>query len=137
MGERRLGRAPAAEADGAPAARARPRPQAGILQGEVTNLMVMDQWQASLMRTLAGLQLRESAGARAAVEEGFELRGLDAGAAGGGGAEEAGGGGGGEGGGEGEEEEGGGGGGGGGGGKAGAAAGGGGGKKKKAKKRRR
>lgn len=33
--------------------------QAGILQGEVTNLMVMDQWQASLMRSLAQLQLKK------------------------------------------------------------------------------
>lgn len=41
--------------------------QAGILQGEVSNLMVLDQWQASLMRCMAELQLRQSAEAREAI----------------------------------------------------------------------
>jgi molecular chaperone DnaK len=59
--------------------------QAGILQGEVDSLMVMDQWQASLMRALAQLQLKCSPEARAAVaakfdmdegEEGLEQQGL-------------------------------------------------------------
>ncbi len=54
--------------------------QAGILQGEVSDLMVMDQWQASLMRTLAKLQLAQDAGARAAVEGKFDMGDLDEGA---------------------------------------------------------
>jgi molecular chaperone DnaK len=48
--------------------------------------MVMDQWQASLMRALAQLQLRESPSTRARVQEKFELDEASAGAA----AEEAG-----------------------------------------------
>lgn len=48
-------------------------PQAGILQGEVDSLMVMDQWQASLMRSLAQLQLRNSPAARSQVEEKFDM----------------------------------------------------------------
>ncbi len=34
--------------------------QAGILQGEVSDMMVLDVWQASLMRAMAQLQLRQS-----------------------------------------------------------------------------
>eukprot|EP00883_Tetradesmus_obliquus_P007855 jgi/Sobl393_1/18509/SZX73966.1 len=47
--------------------------QAGILQGEVDSLMVMDQWQASLMRALAQLQLKNSPEARAAVAAKFDM----------------------------------------------------------------
>jgi hypothetical protein len=47
--------------------------QAGILQGEVDSLMVMDQWQASLMRALAQLQLKSSPEARAAVAAKFDM----------------------------------------------------------------
>lgn len=47
--------------------------QAGILQGDVESLMVMDQWQASLMRALAQLQLKTDAAARSQVEEKFDL----------------------------------------------------------------
>jgi molecular chaperone DnaK len=47
--------------------------QAGILQGEVDSLMVMDQWQASLMRALAQLQLKTSPEARSQVEEKFDM----------------------------------------------------------------
>lgn len=50
-----------------------PPPQAGILQGEVDSLMVMDQWQASLMRALAQLQLRNSPETRSQLEERFDL----------------------------------------------------------------
>ena len=35
--------------------------------------MVMDQWQASLMRSLAQLQLRNSPAARSQVEEKFDM----------------------------------------------------------------
>eukprot|EP00798_Chlamydomonas_sp_ICE-L_P030049 gene30049-35020_t len=34
--------------------------QAGILQGDVADMMVMDQWQASLMRALADLELKKN-----------------------------------------------------------------------------
>lgn len=34
--------------------------QAGILQGDVADVMVMDIWQASLMRAFAKQQLRET-----------------------------------------------------------------------------
>lgn len=51
--------------------------QAGILQGEVSDLMVMDQWQASLMRTLAQMQLRRDGAARERVEGAFDMAGLD------------------------------------------------------------
>lgn len=47
--------------------------QAGILQGEVDSLMVMEQWQASLMRALAQLQLKNDPKARAQVEEKFDI----------------------------------------------------------------
>lgn len=33
--------------------------QAGILEGQVSDVMVMDVWQASLMRALAQKQLRQ------------------------------------------------------------------------------
>lgn len=33
--------------------------QAGVLEGSVTDVMVMDVWQAALMRALAKRQLRE------------------------------------------------------------------------------
>ena len=45
------------------------RTQAGILQGEVSNMMVLDQWQASLMRALAKLQLRSDPRVKAKVEQ--------------------------------------------------------------------
>ena len=35
--------------------------QAGILEGSVANVMVMDIWQASLLRAFAGQQLRDAA----------------------------------------------------------------------------
>ena len=66
--------------------------QAGILQGEVSDLMVMDQWQASLMRTLAELQLRRSREARARVEGAFDMAAMDGGDDEGGGDEDGGGG---------------------------------------------
>ncbi|KAG2438835.1 hypothetical protein HXX76_005375 [Chlamydomonas incerta] len=47
--------------------------QAGILQGEITNLMVMDQWQASLMRALAKLQLRSDPRVRQQLEQRYDL----------------------------------------------------------------
>ncbi|KAF8073120.1 dnaK [Scenedesmus sp. PABB004] len=47
--------------------------QAGILQGQVEGLMVMDQWQASLMRALATLQLRSSPEAVARVRAQFDM----------------------------------------------------------------
>lgn len=47
--------------------------QAGILQGEVDSLMVMEQWQASLMRALAQMQLKNSPKARAQVQEKFDF----------------------------------------------------------------
>jgi molecular chaperone DnaK len=47
--------------------------QAGILQGDVDSLMVMDQWQASLMRALAQLQLKSDPSARSQVEQKFDL----------------------------------------------------------------
>jgi len=47
--------------------------QAGILQGEVESLMVMDQWQASLMRALAQLQLKSSSEARSQVQQKFDM----------------------------------------------------------------
>jgi molecular chaperone DnaK len=47
--------------------------QAGILQGDVDSLMVMDQWQASLMRALAQMQLKNSSKARAQVEQKFDM----------------------------------------------------------------
>lgn len=47
--------------------------QAGILQGQVDSLMVMDQWQASLMRALAQLQLKSSPEVRQRVEEQFDM----------------------------------------------------------------
>lgn len=47
--------------------------QAGILQGEVDSLMVMEQWQASLMRALAQMQLKNSPKARAQVQEKFDM----------------------------------------------------------------
>lgn len=57
--------------------------QAGILQGQVDGLMVMDQWQASLMRALAQLQLQASPDVRKRVQEKFDLQpDGDAGAAG-------------------------------------------------------
>lgn len=66
-------------------------PQAGILQGEISNLMVMDQWQASLMRALAKLQLRSDPRVRQKLEQqydleegGEELGGEEEGAGGGG-----------------------------------------------------
>ncbi|PNW75659.1 hypothetical protein CHLRE_12g535700v5 [Chlamydomonas reinhardtii] len=65
--------------------------QAGILQGEISNLMVMDQWQASLMRALAKLQLRSDPRVRQKLEQqydleegGEELGGEEEGAGGGG-----------------------------------------------------
>ncbi|KAL6761638.1 Hsp70 protein-domain-containing protein [Haematococcus lacustris] len=47
--------------------------QAGILQGEVKDLMVMDQWQASLMRALAQMKLKQDKAARADVASRYEL----------------------------------------------------------------
>ncbi|KAG2495678.1 hypothetical protein HYH03_006278 [Edaphochlamys debaryana] len=47
--------------------------QAGILQGEISNLMVMDQWQASLMRALAKMQLRSDPRVRDRVEQTYSL----------------------------------------------------------------
>lgn len=47
--------------------------QAGILQGQVEGLMVIEQWQASLMRALAQLQLAEDPSARARVEASYDL----------------------------------------------------------------
>ncbi|KAG2453319.1 hypothetical protein HYH02_001543 [Chlamydomonas schloesseri] len=47
--------------------------QAGILQGEISNLMVMDQWQASLMRALAKLQLRSDPRVRQRLEQSYDL----------------------------------------------------------------
>lgn len=45
--------------------------QAGIYEGQVSNLMVMDVWQAALMRAFARQQLKEeqAASGRAAAEE--------------------------------------------------------------------
>jgi molecular chaperone DnaK len=39
--------------------------QAGVLEGSVSGVMVMDIWQAALMRALAGGQLRADPGAAA------------------------------------------------------------------------
>lgn len=47
--------------------------QAGILQGDVSSLMVMDQWQASLMRALAQLQLKRNPAARSRVKQQFDM----------------------------------------------------------------
>ncbi|GLC46834.1 hypothetical protein PLESTM_001931900 [Pleodorina starrii] len=47
--------------------------QAGILQGEISNLMVMDQWQASLMRALAKLQLQADPRVRQRLEQQYSL----------------------------------------------------------------
>ncbi|EFJ48180.1 Hsp70 protein Hsp70D [Volvox carteri f. nagariensis] len=47
--------------------------QAGILQGEISNLMVMDQWQASLMRALAKLQLQADPRVRQRMERQYSL----------------------------------------------------------------
>ncbi|MEW5299539.1 MAG: hypothetical protein WDW36_002546 [Sanguina aurantia] len=47
--------------------------QAAILQGDISNVMVMDQWQASLMRALAQVQLKSSPETKQAVEERFNL----------------------------------------------------------------
>eukprot|EP00775_Hariotina_reticulata_P011055 gene11055-11210_t len=47
--------------------------QAGILQGDVSSLMVMDQWQASLMRALAQLQLKSNPAARSRVKQQFDM----------------------------------------------------------------
>ncbi len=57
-----------------------PAMQAGILQGEVSNLMVLDQWQASLMRSLAELQLRQDQEARQAISSKFDMEEADMGA---------------------------------------------------------
>ncbi|KAG1666877.1 hypothetical protein FOA52_013510 [Chlamydomonas sp. UWO 241] len=51
--------------------------QAGVLQGEVVGLMVMDQWQASLMRALAEMKLREDPNAMAAVGKSYAPDGDD------------------------------------------------------------
>lgn len=53
--------------------------QAGILQGQVDDLMVLDQWQASLMRALAQLQLNSDAAVRQHVAEQFDIGEGDAG----------------------------------------------------------
>lgn len=47
--------------------------QAGILQGQVDSLMVMDQWQASLMRALAQLQLKSNPKTRQQIELQFDM----------------------------------------------------------------
>ncbi|GIL87151.1 hypothetical protein Vretimale_14267 [Volvox reticuliferus] len=47
--------------------------QAGILQGEISNLMVMDQWQASLMRALAKLQLQSDPRVKQRLEQQYSL----------------------------------------------------------------
>ncbi|GIL56890.1 hypothetical protein Vafri_12177, partial [Volvox africanus] len=47
--------------------------QAGILQGEISNLMVIDQWQASLMRALAKLQLQSDPRVRQRLEQQYSL----------------------------------------------------------------
>ncbi|GFR43025.1 hypothetical protein Agub_g4026, partial [Astrephomene gubernaculifera] len=47
--------------------------QAGILQGEISDLMVMEQWQASLMRALAKLQLQADPRVRQAVRRKYDL----------------------------------------------------------------
>ena len=46
--------------------------QAGILQGDVSDVMVMDIWQASLMRAFAEQQLRDGHAAAASTEEAAE-----------------------------------------------------------------
>ncbi|GIL87150.1 hypothetical protein Vretimale_14267 [Volvox reticuliferus] len=46
---------------------------AGILQGEISNLMVMDQWQASLMRALAKLQLQSDPRVKQRLEQQYSL----------------------------------------------------------------
>jgi molecular chaperone DnaK len=51
--------------------------QAGILQGEVSDMMVMEQWQASLMRALAQMQLKSNPEVREQVEQQFDLGSLD------------------------------------------------------------
>jgi molecular chaperone DnaK len=50
--------------------------QAGILQGEVQDMMVMEQWQASLMRALAQMQLKSNPKAKQMVEQQYDLEGL-------------------------------------------------------------
>lgn len=44
-------------------------PQAGVLQGDIKDMMVMDVWQASLMRALAGVQLKGDEGVQQRVAE--------------------------------------------------------------------
>jgi molecular chaperone DnaK len=52
--------------------------QAGILQGEVSDMMVLDVWQASLMRAMAQLQLRQSGEAAKQVGGAGQARGRGA-----------------------------------------------------------
>ncbi|GIL76591.1 hypothetical protein Vretimale_19517 [Volvox reticuliferus] len=47
--------------------------QAGILQGEISNLMVMDQRQASLMRALAKMQLQSDPRVKQRLEQQYSL----------------------------------------------------------------
>lgn len=51
--------------------------QAGILQGQVKDMMVMDQWQASLMRALADMKLRTDPVAKQKVQENYSLSAED------------------------------------------------------------
>ena len=47
--------------------------QAGVLQGQIKGLMVMDQWQASLMRALADMKLKSDPAAKERLTAQFEL----------------------------------------------------------------
>ena len=47
--------------------------QAGVLQGQIKGLMVMDQWQASLMRALAGMKLKSDPSTKEKLRAKFEL----------------------------------------------------------------
>jgi heat shock protein 1/8 len=47
--------------------------QAGVLQGQVKGLMVMDQWQASLMRALADMKLKSDPETKERLKAQFEM----------------------------------------------------------------
>lgn len=47
--------------------------QAGVLQGQVKGLMVMDQWQASLMRALADMKLKSDPATKEKLKAQFEI----------------------------------------------------------------
>ena len=53
--------------------------QAGILQGDVADVMVMDIWQASLMRAFAEQQLRDAPGAEDGADEAADAPGPEGG----------------------------------------------------------